>query len=212
MPNRMIRSDILDSERVARQPAEGRWLFVAIALIADDVGLFEATEFNLARKANIARESIPMLLQSLVDSDLVRLYQGPGMRMLGFIPRFGQRLQITRSKLPPPPPALYADDEEASKKFKHLAEKAPVDPGDPAVVHGDPPPEEEVEEKKKGLVSVASQPRQRPAAYEPPAVDHQGVVEAFNRELPELPRVKADRWGDVRQKALRTRWREIAAC
>lgn len=140
MPSRLIRDGLIESEAVLSLPVEARWLYVTILLIADDVGLFEATEFHLARKADLSRPVIGKLLPMLVDADLVRLYQGPGMRQLGFIPRFRQRLQIQRTKLPAPPPSLYADDEDAVKKFNDLAAKKAVDNGDsPRSTVGQPP-------------------------------------------------------------------------
>jgi hypothetical protein len=137
-------------------PIEARWLYVSILLSADDVGLFEATEFKLHRKADIRREMIGSLLGLLVDRDLVRLYPGQGMRQFGFIPRFGQRLQIKRSKFPAPPEALYSDDEDAAKKFKDLVSKTTVDFRDPPLHNGNPPPEpepepEEEQKKKTGV-------------------------------------------------------------
>lgn len=225
MPNRLIRSDMLDSEAVLRQPAEGRWLFVAIMLMADDLGLFEATEFHLARKASLARESVPMLLQSLVDSDLVRLYQGPGMRTLGFIPKFGQRLQITRAKFPLPPAALYADDEDAARKFKHLASKTSVGHGGPTVGHGDPPPEAEVEEKSTTTGSANASPvvvagesgdqgdvkvvdEQALARAVAKHCPHELIVKLYHELLPELNAVS--KWDERRQGYSRQRWREAA--
>lgn len=141
MANRLIRDGLIESEAVLSLPVEARWLYVTVLLSADDVGLFEATEFHLARKADLNRPLVGKLLQMLVDADLVRLYQGPGMRQLGFIPRFRQRLQIQRSRLHAPPPALYADDEDAVKKFNDLAAKKAVDNGDPPRQTVGQPPE-----------------------------------------------------------------------
>lgn len=125
MANRLIRDGILESEAVLSLPVEGRWLFMTILLSADDLGLFEATSFRLARKADIRRELADKLLQMIADSDLVRLYQHSG-KTYGFIPRFRQRLQIKRSKHPLPDAALMADDEDAVNKINDLASKTTV--------------------------------------------------------------------------------------
>jgi hypothetical protein len=120
----MIREGLLDSEKVLSVPADARWLFVAIQLTADDLGLFEATEFRLHRKAALPREHVGKLLAMLADVDLVRLYEAGG-RTLGFIPKFGQRLRIKSVKYPMPPRALVADDEDALNKIKHLGIEMP---------------------------------------------------------------------------------------
>ena len=75
------------------------------------------------------------------------------MRQLGFIPRFRQRLQIQRTKLPAPPPALYADDEDAVKKFNDLAAKKAVANGEsPRYTAGQrPEPEPEPEENSSAV-------------------------------------------------------------
>jgi hypothetical protein len=121
----MIRDGILESEAVLSLPAEARWLYVTILLSADDVGLFEATPFKLARRADVRRELADRLVQMLADSDLVRLYQ-VGEKRYGFIPRFGQRLQIKRIRHAPPPDALLLDEPDTLNKIKHLVSKTTV--------------------------------------------------------------------------------------
>lgn len=125
MPCRLIRDEMLESERVLALPIEARWLYVTILLTADDLGLFEATSFKLARRSDIRREASDRLLQMLADADLVRLYEVNGKRF-GFIPRFRQRIQIKFLKHPAPPESLMADDEDALSKIKHLASKTTV--------------------------------------------------------------------------------------
>jgi hypothetical protein len=130
MPSRLIRDEMLDSERLQTLPIEARWLFLAIMLTADDVGLFEVALFKISRRAGIDQQKIPVLLQLLSDSDLVRLYEAEGKRF-GFIPRFRQRLQIKRTRYPAPPAALVLDDEDAARKFKELAANPPLDNRNP---------------------------------------------------------------------------------
>lgn len=125
MPCRLIRDELLESERVLALPIEARWLYVTILLSADDLGLFEATSFKLARRSDIRREAGEQLLSMLADADLVRLYEANGKRY-GFIPRFRQRIQIKFLKHPAPPEALMYDDEDALNKIKHLASKTTV--------------------------------------------------------------------------------------
>ena len=125
MPCRLIRDDMLESERVLALPVEARWLYVTILLSADDLGLFEATAFKLARRSDIKRETGEHLLTMLADSDLVRLYEVDGKRY-GFIPRFRQRIQIKRMKHPAPPDALMIDDQDAINKIKNLVSNPTV--------------------------------------------------------------------------------------
>jgi hypothetical protein len=131
----MIRDGLLESEAVLSLPVEARWLYVSILLSADDVGLFEATPFRLARRADVRREHADKLLAFLADSDLVRLYEVAGKRY-GFIPKFGQRLQIKRIKHAVPPDALLQDEVETINRIKHLASKPTVDHGLATVDHG----------------------------------------------------------------------------
>lgn len=125
MPNRMIRDGIIESEAVLSLPVEARWLYVTILLSADDIGLFEATPFKLARRADVRREHADKLVAMLVDADLVRLYAVDGKRY-GFIPKFNQRLQIKRIKHAAPPDALLQDELDTLNKIKHLASKTTV--------------------------------------------------------------------------------------
>jgi hypothetical protein len=125
MPCRLIRDDMLDSERVLALPVEARWLYVTILLSADDLGLFEATSFKLARRSDIRREAGEQLLGMLADADLVRLYEANGKRY-GFIPRFRQRIQIKFLKHPAPPESLLHDDDDALIKIKQLGERSTV--------------------------------------------------------------------------------------
>lgn len=188
MPNRMIREGLMESEAVLSLPAEGRWLFVTILLSADDVGLFEATPFKLARRADVRREMAEKLLQMLVDADLVRLYQVDG-KAFGFIPRFGQRLQIKRAKHPAPPAALLVDDADALNKIKHLAVNPTVTHGDPrlstVVQQCEPEPEPEfITNSREGGAAVASQPT---AKLSPPRTKREDkTLKAYLAECKEL--------------------------
>lgn len=155
MPNRLIRDEMLESESILSLPIEARWLYVTILLSADDVGLFEATSFKLARRADIRRESGDKLIQLLADNDLIRLYEVDGKRY-GFIPKFRQRLQIKRSKYPHPPGGLLADDLDALNKINELGTKTTVvqqrstvpNPLSTVVQPPEPEPEPEPEKKK----------------------------------------------------------------
>ena len=126
MPTRLIREDLLDSERYWACTIEARQLFVHLMLVADDLGCFSAAPLRLMRRCFEDRptpERLQTLLQQLADQDLIRLYEAKGAPY-AFIPRFGQRVRVTSLKHPLPPPALYQDDEKAKSQFnkiKHLA-------------------------------------------------------------------------------------------
>lgn len=181
----MIRDDLLDSERVLNCTPEARWLYVAILLQADDVGLFEATPFKLARKADLNRDRANEMVAELVGQDLVRLYKHAG-KQYGFVPRFKQRLQIKRAKFPLPPHNMLDDDEDALKKIKHLASDPTVDNGDSTVNHrkARPEPEPEPEEEIKRPRSVG---KQRTAASKAPFDE---IVKVYHEALSELPAVR----------------------
>lgn len=207
MPNRMVRDGMLESEAVLSQPVEGRWLYVSLLLQADDLGLFEATEFKIGRKADVNRDVVGKLMQMLADADLIRFYQA-GQKTYGFIPKFRQRVQIKSSRHPLPPPAIYQDDEDALRKINELAIKtsvgAPVGSGFP--VDGQPPEAELEEEEKK---SVATQPRRRQAADRVPACPITTIVAVYHEVLPELPRALALKAGGKRAKAIAEFWRWV---
>ena len=215
MPNRLIRDEMLESESILSLPVEARWLYVTILLSADDVGLFEATSFKLARRADIRRESGDKLLSMLADADLIRLYEVDGKRY-GFIPKFRQRLQIKRSKFPTPPKALISDDQDAVSKINELGIKTTVvSPGftdvhQSSTVARPSEPEPEPEDL------VVPNGTTRPANAEPvvskkvfPECNHQAVIDLYHEVLPTLNRIEI--WNNARQGYLRSRWREVAA-
>lgn len=217
MPNRMIREGLLESERLLSVPVEARWLFVTIMLSADDVGLFEATEFRLGRRADVSRDSVGRLLVMLSDVDLIRLYE-VGAKRYGFIPRFRQRVQIKSTKHPLPPRALMEDDQDASKKINDLASETTVgqlldsgcaDDGQPSEA------EAEVEEKISVQSKTTSSPsprRREPAtgaqrAQRTPSCPVEAIVEAYHTALPEWPRARVIR--DSRTKAIKAMWQWV---
>lgn len=210
MPARLIRDDMLDSERVQTLPIEARWLYLTVLLTADDVGLFEASCFKLGRRAGIDQNKVPVLLQLLADSDLIRCYEAEGKRF-GFIPRFRQRLQIKRTRHPMPPSVLMADDQDAVIKIKHLAENPPLETrGPPLLTVAHPPePEPEPEEEKEGTDVPSRQTQALDGRYRVPECPHGQLLDAFHESLPTLPRVVV--FNSARKAPLQARWREVCA-
>lgn len=216
MPNRLVREGLMESEAVLSLPVEGRWLFVIILLSADDVGLFEATEFKLARRADVNRDLAGKLMTMLADADLVRLYEIEGKRY-GFIPKFRQRVQIKNTKHPLPPAALYLDDPDALNKIKDLSSKttvgAPVGSGCTSDVQ---PSEAKEEVEDKGKVSVSQNStsssiprRRRNGADAVPACPYDEIVKAYNELLHELPAARIVKAGSKRQRVILELWKWV---
>ena len=228
MPTRLVRDGLLDSEAVLSLPPEGRWLFVAILLSADDYGLFEATPFKLAKRAAIGPEQVPQLLQAMAEVDLVRLYQAEGSkhRSFGFLPRFGQRMRGYRAKHPVPPPEVLGDDSAALSKFNDLSAKK-TDHSQPTVRppagHGRPETEAEAETDVLPLIPNATaaallvasagaaatrKPGRRKSAA--PPCPTQDLVALWNTHCaPPLPGVGV--LNAARREAISARWREVCA-
>ncbi len=209
MPNRLVREGLMESEAVLSLPVEGRWLFIIIILSADDVGLFEATEFKLARRADVNRDLAGKLMQLIADVDLVRLYMVDNKRY-GFIPKFRQRLQIKQAKYPLPPVELLSGDDDALNKIKHLASKttvgAPVGSG---CTSDGQPPELELELEPEKKVSESSTPRRRRKAPDLPSCPYDAIVAAYHEVLPELPAVRVVKPGGDRQRAIAGLWKWV---
>lgn len=206
--NRMIRGEVLESERVLALPYEARWFYWSILLTADDLGLFEAGDFKLARNATMAPAQAGLYLQMLADTDLVRLYIVDGKRH-GFLPRFRQRLQIKRSKFDLPPAALVADDPVILNKINELAANPPLE------TRGHP--SEAEEEAEEGIGVSSSSKTQHlvgatgasPKAAPIPDCPHQRLLDLFAAKAPSLPQPMAELWAGTKAKNLRTRWRWV---
>lgn len=199
----------MESEAVLSLPVEGRWLFVIIILCADDVGLFEATEFKLARRADVNRELANKLMQMLADADLIRLYVVDGKRY-GFVPKFRQRLQIQTSRHPLPPREIYQDDSDALSKINKLATRSTVGaPVGSSLTTDGQPPELELELELEKKVSESSTPRRRRKAPDQPTCPYDEIVSAYHELLPELPAVRVVKPGGDRQKAIGGLWKWV---
>lgn len=214
MSQRLIRDDMLESERVQRRTVPARWLFLAIMLTADDMGLVEYNEFKLARRAALPDDTIAALWDELVKADLIRPYTVAGKRY-AFVPRFRQRLRIKRTKHPLPPAELTADDDDALNKINDLEEKCPTRDGHPLADDG---LNLNLNLKKNQRKSITSPSETSSAAPTPaPArkvkkVNEQAVIPCpydeiiglYHEILPELPRVLLRT--AARERALRKTW------
>lgn len=106
MPDRIIRDELLTSERYWTVCDEAKLLYIHILLCADDTARYTARNFSLRQKCFAGRsmepERMERLLNELADHDMIRLYEVDGERYL-FVPRFRQRLRFHNSKFHAPP-------------------------------------------------------------------------------------------------------------
>lgn len=120
MGTRMVRGDLLDSDRYWGVGIEARQLFVHLLLLADDYGCLAVAPTFLRRRAfndMPTDQKIAKLLNELQDADLIRLYDH-NRACYAFIPRFRQKLQRATLKHPVPPASHYQDDEDAQERFE----------------------------------------------------------------------------------------------
>ena len=109
MPNRIIRSSILNSDSyVALENDSARVLFYHLMLLADDLGNVDGGETYLRRNAFVEPVTVTImsrLLEQLQDKDLIRIYMVESRRYI-HIPRFRQRLRYTKRACPRPPESI----------------------------------------------------------------------------------------------------------
>jgi hypothetical protein len=108
MPNRIIRGDLLDSDRYNSLTHDSeRLLFVELLLLADDYGLVPVNFGFLRRRTTpcVAKsmEQVTQMVSALADADLIRCYQSDRGGQFAFIPRFDNRPQALKPKWPIPP-------------------------------------------------------------------------------------------------------------
>lgn len=133
MPDRVIRDEILESERwLSLKDVSDRMAFICLILSADDFGNFPAGTYRLARLfdgpvGECTEQRAAKILQELVEAELVVLYDvsnpnarlgsrldPPTLRYL-HIPRFRQRLRFPKRHYPLPPWQEDAYDPDVTK-------------------------------------------------------------------------------------------------
>jgi len=109
LADRVIRDELLTSERYWGVSINARELYVHLLLNADDTARFSGKNFTIRTSCYPGQAIDPSHLEKWVselsDADLIRLYIAEGERFI-FIPRFGQRLRFTTSKYPAPPSGI----------------------------------------------------------------------------------------------------------
>lgn len=106
MPDRVVRDELLTSERYWRCSAEARCLYISILLCVDDAARYTGAPFALRTRCmagTVSHERIEVILAELVDSDLIRRYEVDRKPYL-FVPRFRNRRRYVGSSQYPEPP------------------------------------------------------------------------------------------------------------
>ena len=120
MPDRIIRDELLESERwLSLKDNADRLAFIALVLRADDLGNFSAEPFRLLRIWRDFGINTPALvaktLTELVDHDLARRYE-VDQKPLIHIPRYHQRLRHLKRVWPQSPWTTNEQKQELVKK------------------------------------------------------------------------------------------------
>lgn len=107
MPDRIVRDELLTSERYWSVSIQAQQFYVHLLLVADDAARFSGKNFTLRASCFPGRpleaQEMERMLAELVDVDLVRVYAVRGERYV-FVPRFrNRRRYMGASKYPDPP-------------------------------------------------------------------------------------------------------------
>jgi len=121
MPDRIVRDELLESDRWLNVPRNThRLAFVCLLLQADALGNMEGSDGRLWRlwrdtlKLD-ARTAIAEILEALLSQDLIRLYEADGKRLI-HIPRYRQRLRYLGNVSPPSPWTTEEQKQRLEKK------------------------------------------------------------------------------------------------
>ena len=136
MPDRIVRDELLESDRWLNVPRNThRLAFVCLLLQADALGNMEGSDGRLWRlwrdtlKLD-ARTAIAEILEALLSQDLIRLYEADGKRLI-HIPRYRQRLRYLGNVSPPSPWTTEEQKQRLEKKSpgasQELTGRAPAE-------------------------------------------------------------------------------------
>jgi hypothetical protein len=225
MPNRIIRGDLLDSDRYNSLTHDAeRLLFVELLLLADDYGLVPVNFGFLRRRTTpcIAKslEQVTQMVSALADADLIRCYQSERGGQFAFIPRFDNRPQALKPRWPIPPDTVSQGAIAAAQALsKGLYRKQALKPNaTDTCSYVAPETETETETEKKDLNTLSPS---AVAAVEsadvlviekvkgPPPCPFTEIVAAYHEILPTCRRVID--LNPKRQEHMRARWRQVWA-
>ena len=108
MPDRIVRSGILTSERINRLSAGAEVFFRRLMSLVDDFGRHDGRVAILRAQLyplqldQVGEAQVGAFLQEAVEAGVVSRYEAEGKPYV-VIPRFGQRLRAATSKWPAPP-------------------------------------------------------------------------------------------------------------
>ena len=115
MADRVVRDEILTSERYWSVSIEAQRLFMHLILNVDDTGRFSGLNYTIRAACfpgqSVDANKLEKLIEELHNTDLIRIYSVGGQRFL-FVPRFRQRLRYPHSKYPAPPKEINDIPEE----------------------------------------------------------------------------------------------------
>lgn len=118
MPNRVIREEILESERWAEVSCVERCCYFSLLLKADDCGNAEAGPQRLTRLWGLylnTKETVNTVIKHLAEVDLVRPYEVDGKKFV-HVPRFRQYVRHVRRRNPMSPWDDNAKIQEVANK------------------------------------------------------------------------------------------------
>ena len=106
MSDRLIRDEIIHSQRYWSVSDEAKILFFHLLLSVDDTARYSGNNFTIRSRCFPSRgmeaQRLDVLLEELMNQDLIRLYDNGDERYI-FIPRFKQKCRYINSKYPEPP-------------------------------------------------------------------------------------------------------------
>lgn len=150
MPTRMVRDSVLDSDRYHAVDKTARLAYLEMLLCADDFALLPLSDTYLDRHCTaflgLGKQARDTLLISLMDVDLVRLYDVAGARF-AYIPRFGNAPRARKPKWPMPPETPAFEDFHVLRRDMNI-------PG---------------QDPRQASKTTAFQPRQDPGQTKEPA-------------------------------------------
>lgn len=125
MPDRVIRDELLDSDRWLNLGHDSeRLVFIGLLLRCDDFGNMEAGPGRLFRFVQSftqvkSQENVASILQHLADADLIRMYEIEGRELI-HIPRLRPHRQYLVRRCPPSP---WCDTSTPLGKTKRIINK-----------------------------------------------------------------------------------------
>jgi hypothetical protein len=182
MPDRVIRDEILDSDRYIDLSSDSvRLLFLHFLLIADDLGNCEATYGLIRRRllpqTNVDQAEVEKMLTELAHVDLIRRYAVDG-KSYAHIPRFRQRLRSYKRTKPRPPSEIECN--EIKEVIANLSDTGPSSDRHMS----DTCPSPAVEEK--GREGKRREEKRSASATSPKPVDN-SMTKPIGDKSPEIP-------------------------